>query len=84
MSYANRNYIDDPYFCINKGEIDMMPDYSNKEFDKKVLLIGNQNSILRFRHGWNYAQIAEFLMKKYNIEELAEYDEYLSEYEAKM
>lgn len=59
----------------------MIPDYSCKEFVKKSKIIGRQNAVLRFKHGWRYEQIAKFLMEKYNIKTLAEYDEFIYEYE---
>tara|TARA_B100000287_G_scaffold222340_3_gene209744 strand:+ start:1002 stop:1178 length:177 start_codon:yes stop_codon:yes gene_type:complete len=51
------------------------------EFVKKAKLIGRQSGILKLKYGWDYSQTAKFLMQKYNIKTLAEYDELIYEYE---
>ena len=47
--------------------------------DKAIALaitIGKQSDILRFRYGWKYVHVAEYMMKKFDID-LATLDELL-------
>ena len=47
--------------------------------DKAIALaitIGKQSDILRFKYGWKYAHVAEYMMKRFDID-LATLDELL-------
>ena len=47
--------------------------------DKTITLavtIGRQSDTLRFKYGWNYNQVAEYMMKKFDLD-LATLDELL-------
>ena len=41
-----------------------------------AITIGKQSDILRFRYGWKYVHVAEYMMKKFDID-LATLDELL-------